>query len=35
MYKISVAIGPYGSYDPVETPKSHWGSPGAELSTTT
>ena len=33
MYKMSVAIGPYGSYDPVETQsRSHWGSPGAELS---
>ena len=33
--QMSVAIGPYGSYDPVETPKPLWGSPGAELSTWT
>ena len=33
--KISVAIELYGSYDPVETPKPLWGSPGAELSTWT
>ena len=30
--QMSVAIGPY---DPVETPKPLWGSPGAELSTWT
>ena len=29
--QISVAIELYGSYDPVETPKPLWGSPGAEL----
>ena len=29
--QMSVAIGPYGSYDPIETPKPLWGSPGAEL----
>ena len=33
--RMSVTIGPYGSYDPVETPKPLWGSPGAELSTWT
>ena len=33
--QISVAIELYGSYDPVETPKPLWGSPGAELSTWT
>ena len=33
--QMSVAIGPCGSYDPVETPKPLWGSPGAELSTWT
>ena len=32
---MSVAIGPYESYDPVETPEPLWGSPGAELSTWT
>ena len=31
--QMSVAIELYGSYDPVETPKPLWGSPGAELST--
>ena len=31
--QMSGAIGPYGSYDPVETPKPLWGPPGAELST--
>ena len=33
--QMSAAIGPYGSYDPMETPKPLWGSPGAELSTWT
>ena len=33
--QISVAMELYGSYDPVETPKPLWGSPGAELSTWT
>ena len=28
--KLSVAIELYGSYDPVETPKPLWGSPGTE-----
>ena len=31
--QMSVAIRPYGSYGPVETPKPLWGSPGTELST--